>query len=152
MNVQTERLENHTARLTVALEPARLEKAKIQAAQKLSKRFRIPGFRPGKAPYKVVANYVGEASILEDAFEILGDEIYKAALTESALKPYGPGSLENVLPEPPTMVFTVPLQPEVELNDYRSVRDTFTAPEVSDEDFERALKQLQESRPSPVIA
>src|SRR5688572_369473 len=99
-----------------------MEQAKQKAAQKLSKRFRIPGFRPGKAPYKKVLSYVGEAAVLEEALESMGDNLYKTALTESAVKPYGPGSLENFSDNPATFVFSVPLQPEVELNDYRSVR------------------------------
>ncbi len=144
MNVQTERLENHTARLTVAIEPDQLEQAKQKAARDLSKRYRIPGFRPGKAPYKVILNYVGEGTVLESAVESLGDDIYKKALTESAVKPFGPGALEDFKVDPPTFIFTVPLQPEIELNDYRSVRDDYEAPTVEDKDVEAAMKELQQ--------
>lgn len=144
MNVQTERLENHTARLTVEIAPEQLEQAKQKAARDLSKRYRIPGFRPGKAPYKVLVGYVGEATVLESAVEALGDSIYKQALTESAVKPYGPGSLEDFKIEPPTFIFTVPLQPEIELNDYRTIREDYVAPTVTDKEFEEAMKALQQ--------
>jgi trigger factor len=144
LNVQTELLENHTARLTVTIEPDQMEQAKQKAAQKLSKRFRIPGFRPGKAPYKKVLSYVGEAAVLEEALESLGDNIYKTALTESAVKPYGPGSLEEFKDNPATFVFSVPLQPEVELNDYRSVRVDYKPGELTDEEFERGMKDIQQ--------
>ncbi|MBL8157636.1 MAG: trigger factor family protein, partial [Anaerolineae bacterium] len=79
MNIQTERLENHTARFTVSLENDRLERAKQEAARKLSKRVNIPGFRKGKAPYKILLQYLGERAILEDAIEILGNDVYKSA-------------------------------------------------------------------------
>lgn len=145
MKTQTERLDNHTARLTVDVEPERLENAKVSAAKQLSKRLNIPGFRKGKAPYRIILNYVGEGALLEEAVEALGNEVYQQALDEAGIEPYGPGQLENVNVEgQPVFTFTVPLQPTVELNDYREVRVDYEAPQVTDEDVNRSLKSLQE--------
>lgn len=145
MNIQTERLENHTARFTVTLEPQRLEQAKQTAARNLAKRVNIPGFRKGKVPYRVLLQYVGEGAILEDALDILGNEVYKQALDQSDVKPYGPGELEDFKVDPePTFKFVVPLQPTVDLGDYRSVRLEFTEPAVEDDQVNRAMRQLQE--------
>jgi len=144
LNVQTEQLENHSARLTVQVEPERIEKAKEQAARDLSKRYRIPGFRPGKAPLKLVMNYVGEAAILERAVQKVGDEIYRDALKEASVRPYATGQLEDYQPETHTFIFTVPLQPTVTLHDHRTIRAEYTAPVVTDEEFEKAMQQLQE--------
>ncbi len=144
MNVQVERLENHTARLTVAVDSERWEAALKQAAQELSKRYRIPGFRKGKAPYKVVKRYLGEAAIVEDTVEKLGNEIYPEALDEAAVTPYAAGSFDDFQLEPePTYVFSVPLQPEVDLNDYRSVRQDWEQPEITDEKLDETLQQLR---------
>lgn len=55
LNIQTEHLDNHTARLTVEIDEQRLERAMVRAAREISKKGRIPGFRPGKAPVNVVA-------------------------------------------------------------------------------------------------
>lgn len=144
MNIQTERLDNHMARLTVEVEPDRWNSAKQTAARKLSQRLSIPGFRKGKAPYNVVLRYVGEPAIIEDAIEILGNDIYRSALDEAAIEPYTTGSLEDFRLEPaPTYVFSVPLQPEVKLNDYRSIRLEYTAPEITDEDVNQAMTRLQ---------
>jgi trigger factor len=141
LNIQTERLENHTARMTVAVDTDRLEKAKQKAAQQLSRRVNIPGFRKGKAPYRILLNYLGEAAILEDAIEVLGNDIYKEALTESGLEPYGPGEIEGVeLENGPVLKFIVPLQPEVSLGTYRDVRVEYTAPEVKDEEAARCCR------------
>lgn len=144
MNVQTEQLDNHSARLTVQVEPERIEKAKEQAARDLSKRYRIPGFRPGKAPLKMVMNYVGEAAILERAVQKVGDEIYRDALKEANVRPYSTGSLEDYQPETFTFIFTVPLQPTVKLNEHRSVRAAYEEPTLTDDQFEKAMIQLQE--------
>ncbi len=145
MNIQTERLEDHTARFTVEVEAERLEEAKHAAAKKLAGRVSVPGFRKGKAPYKVVLNYVGEGAILEDALEVLGNEVYKDALDESNVDPYGPGALEDFDLEPqPTFKFIVPLQPTVDLGDYRAIRKDYEAPTIEDEDVDKTLRELQE--------
>ncbi len=148
MNTQIERLENHTARLTVEVEPERLEKAMHGAATKLSRRLNIPGFRKGKAPYKVIVSYVGVPALMEEAVEDLGQEVYKQALTESQLDPYGPGQLEDVKTEETNPVFTyvVPLQPTVELNAYRTIRLPFEQPTVSDDEVKESLRAMQEQQ------
>jgi len=145
LNIQTERREDHTALLTVEVGSDRFNKAKKQAAKKLSKQYRIPGFRKGKAPYNVMVRYIGEAPIIEEAMENLGNQVYKDALDESDVEPYGPGSLEDFKLEPePTYIFSVPLQPEITLNDYRETRLDYEAPTVSDDDVNESLRQMQQ--------
>lgn len=144
MNLQTERIENHQAQLTIEIEASQLEEAKRAAARRISRQVRIRGFRKGKAPYRLVAQTVGEGAIMEEAVGDLGDSLYKQALEESQVLPYGPGSFDDFKLEPaPTFVFIVPLQPEVELNDYQDVRVDFDKPEVRDEEVELGLAQLQ---------
>jgi trigger factor len=144
LNLQTERIENHKAQFTIEIETDQLEDAKRQAARKISRRVRIKGFRKGKAPYRLVAQYVGEGAILEEALEALGDILYKQALEEADVLPYGPGAFEDFKLEPtPTFVFSVPLQPEVDLKDYLNVRLDFEEPEVAEGEVDEALKQMQ---------
>jgi trigger factor len=145
LNIQTERLDDHTARFTVALDAARLEAAKQEAAKKLAKRVNIPGFRKGKVPYRILVSYVGEGALIEDAIEILGNDIYKEALDASGVEPYGPGQLEDFKLEPePTLTFVVPMQPTVDLGDYRSTRREWHDPVVTDEDVNKSMRLLQE--------
>jgi trigger factor len=145
LNVQTERLENHTARFTVEVEAERLEQAKREAARKLAARVNIPGFRKGKAPYKVLVSYVGEGAVLEDAIEVLGNEVYKDIISSAEVEPYGPGSLEDFALEPqPTFKFVVPLQPTTDLGSYRDIRLAYEAPVVEDKDVDEAITQMLE--------
>ena len=146
MNIQTERLEDQTARVTVEIDTQRLDTAKQKAAQQISRKVNIPGFRKGKVPYRVLLNYVGEAAILEDAVELLSQEVYKEVLPQTDLEPYGPGILTDVKSEelPPTFVYVVPLQPSVDLKGYRSIRMPYETPEITDEAVTRAMKNLQE--------
>lgn len=145
MNIQTERIENHQARITVEIGADRLEKAMQSAARKIANRVNIPGFRKGKAPYNILVKYVGQGAILEEAVELLGNDVYKEALDGAKVDPYGPGALEDFKLEPaPTFQFTVPLQPEVNLGDYREVRLDFTVPTVEDDAVNNAMKRLQQ--------
>lgn len=145
LNIQTERLENHTVRFTVEIEPNKWEQAKKKAARELSKRYRIPGFRKGKAPYKIVVRHIGEEPIVEDAMETLGNDVYKNVLEQSEFEPYAPGTIENFELDPqPTYTFTVPLQPEITLGDYRETRLDYETPEVTDEDLEQAMSELRQ--------
>lgn len=145
MKLHTERIDKHRAQFTIEIEAERLDAAKRQAARKISRQVRIRGFRKGRAPYRLVAQYAGEAAILEEALEALGDALYKQALDESDVVPYGPGAFEDFQPEPtPTLIFTVPLQPEVDLKEYLEIRAEYDEPQISDNDVDAALKQLRQ--------
>ena len=148
MNIQTERLEDQTARVTVEIDSARLDAAKQKAAQQISRKVNIPGFRKGKVPYRVLVNYVGEPAITEEAVELLGQEVYKEMLPQTGLDPYGPGMLTDIKTDEavPTFVYIVPLQPSIDLAGYRSLTLPYDEPEITDDSVNRALKNLQEQQ------
>ncbi len=148
MNIQTEHLDNHTARLTVEVDPARVEGALRAAARRLSKKGRIPGFRPGKAPLNVILNLYGRDYVLGEAIDELGNEIYREALDEADIRPYAPGSLEDFKEEEGLkLTFIVPKQPTVDLGDYRDkVRVEFEVEEVTDDAVEKAMEGLREGK------
>ena len=124
MKIETQPRDDHQVNMIVELEPEQMEGAKHRAARRISERKNIPGFRPGKAPYEVVVRSFGEGVIVEDAVDILLDEVYPKALEEAKLEPGAAGSLEKVedLDKNPKFTFTVPLAPSVDLGDYRSIR------------------------------
>lgn len=143
MNIQTEILDGHVARLTVEVDEADFEKAKKKATKLIAKKVNIPGFRKGHAPSHVIISYYGEAAIVEEAVEILANEMYPAAIESSELNPYASGTLENFTLEPqPQFIFSVPLQPEYDLKDYRSIRVDYDAPVFTDEELQMAMLEL----------
>ena len=145
MKIETAYLEDHQAKLKVEFDTDLLNNAKQRAARKISQQTKIPGFRPGKAPYNIVLRTAGEAAILEEAMEILIDDQYPKIIEESKLKPYGPGQLENIVSfDPPIFEFKVPLEAEVTLLDYQAIRIPYELPFVEDNDVDRVLKDLQE--------
>ncbi len=145
MKIETQFLEDHQAKLIVEVEPEQMEEMKRRAAIKLSRRVKIPGFRPGKAPYPVIVRTIGDATIVEEALELLVEDIYPKVIEEAEIEPYGPGKLEKVASmEPLTLEFVIPLDAVVTLGDYRSMRKSYEPKPVTDQDVEDAIKELQE--------
>jgi trigger factor len=147
LNIEQQTLDNHQVKLTVQIEPAKLEEAKQRAARHISQHKKIPGFRPGKAPYPIVLRTIGEEAILEEALDILVKDIYPKVIEESKIKPYGPGSLDNMPKlDPPTFEFIVPLEPEVQLSDYKEIRLPYKLKSVTKKDVNKVLDDLRERR------
>ncbi len=145
MNIEQQALENHQVKLTVQIEPTRLEEAKQRAARHISQHKKIPGFRPGKAPYPIVLRTIGEEAILEEALDILVKDIYPKVIEETKIKPYGPGSLENMPKlDPPTFEFVVPLEPEVQLGEYKEIRIPYKLKSITKKDINKVLEDLRE--------
>lgn len=145
MNIEQQILEDHQVKLTVQVEPTKLEEAKHRAARQISQHKKIPGFRPGKAPYPIILRTFGEEAILDEALDLLVKEIYPKVIEESKIKPYGPGSLEN-LPklDPPTFEFIVPLEPEVSLSEYKKIRIPYKLKSITKKDINKVLDDLRE--------
>jgi trigger factor len=145
LKIDTQILEDHHAQLTVEVEPERLEAMKRRAAAQIARRIKIPGFRPGKAPYAVILRQVGENAVLEQAVELIVDEIYPEVIKQAEIKPYGPGQLEKVAQtDPLTLEFKVPLDAEVILGDYNAIRRLYEVPTIPDTDVEKVIQDLRE--------
>jgi len=143
VRITTETLPQRQVALTIEVDPERVEKAMRQVARRFAERYDIPGFRRGKAPYEIVVRTFGREVIFEEAVEVLSQEVYREALDQLGLDPYGPGQLERVDPEPLTFRVIVPLKPEVRLGDYRSMRLPYEPPEPTAEEVMEVLERLR---------
>ena len=144
LKIETETRNDHQITVNVELENKLMEVARRRAAHKIAQRLKIPGFRPGKAPYDVVLRNAGEPAITEEAVELLVDEVYPKIFDEIGIKAAAPGSLEEVISvDPPKFRFLIPLSPSVDLGDYRSIRlDYDWTPPTEDKMFE-AIEELR---------
>lgn len=146
MKIETEINEQHHAHLTVEVEAERLDSARQRAALKIARKMKVPGFRPGKAPYAVILRQVGETAIMEEALELLIDEIYPDVIKEATIQPYGPGHLEEVKSmDPLTLIFHVPLEPVAHLGDYRSIQKPYELAEVTEDQIQNVIEELRDN-------
>ena len=88
MQVSLESIGNLGRRMTVAVPSERLEKAFSAKIQRLSKTAKFPGFRPGKAPLKLVEAQYGSKVLQEVMGELIQSSFYEA-VSEQGLKPAG---------------------------------------------------------------
>jgi trigger factor len=144
LNVITEPLENCEVLMTVEVDEEETDKLLKAAAQRISKQARLPGFRPGKAPYAMIIRRFGEDTVHEETMSDLSQSVFKRALEQAKLEPYAPASMEEVTWTPLVMKVRVPVAPIVELGDYRTLRVEAEPVEASEEEIEAELKRLQE--------
>ena len=147
LKIEKQELDDRQVQLTVEVPDEQLEAAMQSAARRLSGRTKIAGFRPGKAPYKLVVQRYGEEVVFDEALDTLGQEIYRRALEESTLEPFAPGALNEVVSRQPlTLRYTVPLPPEVDLGAYKELRAAFEPPTVSDVAVDQVAEELRQRR------
>jgi trigger factor len=144
LKIETTPRDDHQVKMVVHIETDQFEKSMHQAARKIATRIKIPGFRPGKAPYDMIIRNVGEDGVKSEAIDLLIDEVYPAALKESNLNPGAMGKIEKVSEEtPPVIEFLVPLAPEVTLGDYHSLRKEYKAPVVEQKEVDEFIDRLR---------
>lgn len=137
--------DDHQAELVVEIEAERMEAAKRRAARKLSERGKIPGFRPGKAPYEMVRRQYGDEPIVEQAVDLLVDEVYPEVLKQAEVEPAAPGALEKIESvDPPKFIFRVPLMPTVDLGDFDKIRKPYEWAAPGEEELDKALDDLRQ--------
>jgi trigger factor len=145
LKIEKEYQDDHQVKVTVEIDSDSFDTAKHKAARKIAKKVKVPGFRPGKAPYGVILRQVGEGYIVEQALDLWIEEQYPQLLKEAEIEAYGPGTLENVPTlDPPTLEFVIPLEPVVELGDYKSISIPYEPPATEDDEVESTIKRIQE--------
>lgn len=134
--------DDHTAEMVVKLDKDTLEQSLQRAARKISREYRFPGFRPGKAPYHVVEAAIGREAILAEVLEELGDDMYREGLDKAEIQPYSLGEVTDINTDDGdlTITFTVAKRPEVNLKDYRDIRMEYEEDEVTDEQIHRGVE------------
>lgn len=144
LNVITEPQENCEVLMTVEVDEKQTDRLLKSAAQRISREVKIPGFRPGKAPYRLIVQRFGEEVVRNEALGDLSKSVFEEALKQSDVEPYAPASLEDVTWEPLVMKVRVPVAPMVELGDYRAMRMEVEPIEVTEAEIEESLKRLQD--------
>ena len=113
--------------------------------KRVVKRVQVPGFRPGKAPRVIVENYVGRGALVRESLDFILQESLDKALKEEDLEAFGEPDIEVVEIDPLSFKAVVPLEPIVDLAEFRSIRMEPESIEVSEEDVNQVLEQMRYS-------
>ena len=148
MNVTRESDNSTEVTLSILMDAEDEEPFLTRSYRRLASRVRIPGFRPGKAPRSVVESHLGRATLVQEALEFMIPESLDKVLREQEISAFTEPQLEVLDLEPVTFKAVVPLEPTVDLGDFRSIRVEAPEVEVGDEDVDRVLESLRyESAP-----
>ena len=140
-----EKLEKSMVALTIEVDAAAFEAAVEKAYQKMRRKISIPGFRPGKAPRKMIERMYGAEVFFEEAINIAFPEAYEAAVEQEKLQVIGYPAVEmvgEVTKDGFTFKATAPVYPEVTLGEYKGLKAEKPEVKVTAADVEERLKQL----------
>ncbi len=144
LEVTTKEVDNRQAILTIGLEDKWLDPFLKTASRRLANRVAIPGFRRGKAPYRVVLGHMGREALVREVIDELGKAAYEEALEESGLEPIQLDDVQIAEWDPMTLSMTVSLKPHIELGDYRSIPVSMEEVHVEESDREDLLRDVRE--------
>lgn len=150
MSYQSKKLDKSQLQFTFTVPPAEYQKDLEAAAVRLSERAAIRGFRPGKAPYNVVKEQLGELHILEEALEkIVQKHYFEAVKTEKAEAIGMPEIKVEKMAPGNDLIFsaTVALLPKIKLPDLKTISVKSELKAVTDKDVDEALGHLQKMQP-----
>ena len=141
----TEKLEHSVVALTIEITKAEFEAAKDKAFKKSGKNITVPGFRKGKAPRKMIEKLYGEGVFFEEAFNIIYPDAMEMAVEKSGIKPVGRADVD--LGDPAEeggliIIAKVPVEPEVELGEYKGIEVEKETVKVLQADVKAELNRM----------
>lgn len=150
MQVTRQELNPCTIQLDIVCSPDQVRQGFDKAFKQLSKHIRVPGFRPGHAPKNLVEPLIPKNDLYEQAADNIIRTSFRAALDQEKLEAYSQPSVElkDLKEEEQICEYTakVPLQPVVELSEYKGLEAEMPPVEVSDEEVEAQIEELRRKR------
>mgnify|MGYP002578181062 CR=1 FL=1 len=140
-----EKVEKSQVELTIEVNAAEFEAAVEKAYQKMRRKISVPGFRPGKAPRKMIERMYGAEVFFEEAINIAFPEAYEAAAEQEKLQIVGYPTVEmvgEVTKDGFTFKATTPVYPEVTLGEYKGLKAEKPEVKVLAADVDERLKAL----------
>jgi trigger factor len=147
VKTSVERVDDTTVKLSVTVEADRVTKAIDEAARHLAGEVKIPGFRPGKAPRRVLESRLGKETIVQEAVRESLPAFYTEAAREAELDVVGPPEFDvDTFADGQDATFsaTVEVRPEVGVPDFAGLQVPHPEWEVTDEELDQQLDGMRE--------
>ncbi len=146
MKHTVEKLSPTRVRINVEVPFTELQPDFDRAYKQLAQQVRLPGFRPGKAPAKLLEARVGRGAVLEQVVNEVLPARYSEAVTTTELRPLGQPDIEvTKLEDGEELVFTaeVDVRPDIDLPDLSTLNISVDPIEITDEEVEAELQTLR---------
>ena len=146
MNVTATPAPKSSIVLEVEVPADRLDRSIRDAVGRLSRRTRVAGFRPGKAPRPILERVLGPTAVLDEAVDTLVQVAYRDAVIGQGIVPLTNADVQIVEAEegkPLRFKATIQVRPEITLGDYANFN---FAPEIETVDDQKVDKVIDELR------
>jgi trigger factor len=140
-------LEGNKVKLSVEVDEDEFDKAVSAAYRKIAREVRIPGFRPGKAPRKVLEKRLGAQVGREQALNDALPEYYAQAITDNDVDAIDAPHIDITSGEeegPVAFDAVVEVRPVVTVPGYGGLRVELPRPEVSDEEVDAQIDRMRQ--------
>ncbi len=147
MKANVEDITSVKKKLIVEIESEEIDQRIKDAYKSLAKQAKIPGFRAGKIPRKILESYYGN-QLIEDLSRDLVAETLPNAVDETKIFPISVPDIEKeTLKEGHDFQYTAVLEvkPQFELNDYMGLEVEKEIFEVTDESVDQQLEEIRKS-------
>jgi trigger factor len=150
VNVTTtvEELPESRVRVAAEVTPQEVQRRITEAAGKLGRDLRMPGFRKGKVPAPVVLQRVGREAVLDDAVRAALPRWYVEAIDDAGLKTVGEPDVElGDLPaegQPLTFTIEIGVRPTASIGDISKIEVAKREPEVDDAAVDEQVETLRQ--------
>lgn len=145
MKATVEDITSVKKKLTIEIDSKEIDKRINDAYKSLARKVKIPGFRSGKVPRRILENYYGQ-QLLEDLSRDLVSETLPNAVEETKTFPLNVPALEKgTLKAGSNFTYSAVMEvkPEFELKDYMGLEVEKETLKVSDEDVQRQLEEIR---------
>lgn len=147
MTTNVTQLEDNKVRLDVEVSPEAVREGVEAKVGELKKQIRLPGFRPGKAPRRMIENHLGRDYIYMEALQESLPTWYSEAVVEADLRPIDRPEIDfdDPMDEKEGFKFsaTVPIRPEAKLGEYKGLEVPKREVEVDEEQVDSQLEELR---------
>ena len=148
MQVRVEQSGNIERKMTISVPSEKVDSEISRQLQRLSKQVKVPGFRPGKIPMKIMrSRYLGQ--VMQDVVSDLIQSSYQEALDKESLRPAGPPSIETAGgDEGKDLEYTATFEVYPDLSGIvlAGLKIERTLCEVSDSDIDTTLESLRRQK------
>jgi len=147
METSIEEISQVKRQINVEIETEEVAKKLDQAYNKLSKRAKVKGFRPGKAPRRILEQYYGK-EIMTDVKNDLIKESFSKVIEETKLFPLGNPSIEAEAIQPGknfNYTILMEIRPDFELKEYMGISVEKEILNISEDNVDKKLKELREA-------
>ena len=146
MKSTVEQLSPTRVRINVEVPFTELKPDFDRAYKQLAQQIRLPGFRPGKAPAKLLEARIGRGAVLEQVVNDALPSRYSEAVSTSEVRPLGQPEIEiTKIEDGEELVFTaeVDIRPDIAIPDLEALKIEVDPIEVTDDDIDAELQSLR---------